>query len=149
MGTTGITLREDRGATMPNVRNIVQTGLALLCVLMVAAGLLLTSQPAGEGVVLDRAGMPARLVEEDLTATAFFEMVGGELELTMLFSDQDEAGSVFRSRVRLIDGQRHTIVLGHDEEEGPTRFVFRRVGYTVEMRVEPTSTLTASLGIAG
>jgi hypothetical protein len=134
---------------MPNVRNLVQSGLALLCVIMVAAGLLLTSQTAGEGVVLDRPGMPARLVEEDITATAFFEMAGDDLELTMLFSEPDEAGSVFRSRVRLIDGQRHTIVLGQDEEDGPTRFVFRRVGHTVEMRIEPTSTLTASLGLTG
>ena len=130
---------------MPNLRNMVQTGLAALCMLMVAAGLLLTSQPAGDGIVLDRPGMPARLVSDDVTATAFFEMAGDKLELTMLFSEGDEEGGVFRSRVRLIDGQRHTIVLGHGDEDGPKRFVFRRVGYTVEMRLDPTSTLTASL----
>ena len=134
---------------MPDLRNLVQTGLAALCVLMVVAGLLLTSQSAGEGVVLDRPGMPERLVEDEITATAFFEKAGSELELTMLFSEPDEAGSVFRSRVRLIDGQRHTIVLGREEEDGPTRFVFQRVGSTVEMRVEPTSTLAASLGLSG
>ena len=129
---------------MPDLRNVVQTGLALLCVLMVAGGLLLTSQPAGDGVVLDRPGMPARLVSDEITATAFFEMAGDKLELTMLFSEEEEGG-VFRSRVRLVDGQRHTIVLGHGDEDGAKRFVFRRVGYTIEMRLDHTPTLTASL----
>lgn len=130
---------------MPSFRNIIQTGLAVICVAMVAAGLFLTSSGAGTGVVLDRPGMPARLVSDDVTATAFFEMIGDDLELTMLFSEPDDAQGVFRSRVRLIDGQRHTIVVGEAQEGGLKRFVFRRVGYTVEMRLDATSTLAATL----
>ena len=65
---------------MPNLRSMFQTGVAALCVAMVAAGLYLTSQPAGEGALLDRPGAPARLVSDDVTATAFFEMVGDELD---------------------------------------------------------------------
>lgn len=130
---------------MPSLRSLLQSGLVGACVVMVAAGLFLTSQSAGHGVVLDRPGMPARLVGEDVTATAFFEMVGDEVELTMLFSEPDDDQGVFRSRVRLMDGQRHTIVLGDDVDVAPTRFVFRRVGYTVEMRLDPTSTLSARL----
>lgn len=134
---------------MPSLRGLLQTGVASLCVAMVGLGLVLTSQPVGDGVLLDRPGMPARLVSEDVTATAFFEMVGDELELTMLFSEPDDAQGVFRSRVRLMDGQRHTIVLGEDEEGGAKRFVFRRVGYTVEMRLDPATTLSARLNFTG
>jgi len=130
---------------MADFRGVMQTGVAALCVVMIAAGLYLTSQPAGEAVVLDRPGTPARLVSDDVTATAFFEMAGDDLELTMLFSDLGDDQSVFRSRVRLIDGQRHTIVLGEGESGGAKRFVFRRVGYTVEMRLDPTATLSAQL----
>lgn len=132
---------------MPNLRNVLQTAIAALCVVMIAAGLYLTSQPAGEGVVLDRPGTPKRLVSDDVTATAFYEMAGDEIELTMLFSEAGDSQGVFRSRVNLIDGQRHTIVLGgDDDDEGEAkRFVFRRVGYTVEMRLDPTATLSARL----
>lgn len=134
---------------MPTLRSMLQTGVAAICVAMIAVGLYLTSQPAGEGVVLDRPGMPARLVSDEVTATAFFEMAGDQIELTMLFSEPDDAQGVFRSRVRLIDGQRHTIVLGAGEEGGAKRFVFRRVGYTVEMRLDPTATLSAGLDFSG
>ena len=134
---------------MPTFRSMLQTGVAALCVVMVAAGLYFTSRPAGEGVVLDRPGMPARLVSDDVTATAFFEMVGDQIELTMLFSEPDDPQGVFRSRVRLMDGQRHTIVLGDGEESDAMRFIFRRVGYTVEMRLDPTATLSASLDFSG
>lgn len=134
---------------MPSIRSLFQTALVAACVMMVAAGLLMTWQPAGGGVVLDRPGMPARLVSDDVSATAFFEMVGDELELTMLFSEQDDAGGVFRSRVRLINGQRHTIVLADREDGEVKRFLFRRVGYTVEMRLDRSTTLSATLDFAG
>lgn len=128
---------------MPNLRGLLQVGVTAVCVCMIAAGLYFTSQPAGDGIVLDRPGAPGRLVSDDVTATAFFEVSGDDLELTMLFSEGEDNG-VFRSRVRLVDGQRHTIVVGEPDGEAK-RFVFRRVGYTVEMRLDPTTALNASL----
>ena len=54
----------------------------------------------GEGIVLDRPGAPARLSSDDTSATAFFEIDGNMLELTMLFSEPDDPASIFRTRVR-------------------------------------------------
>lgn len=134
---------------MPNLGSMLQAGVASLCIAMVATVMYLTSEPAGQGVLLDRPGAPARLVSGGMTATAFFDMVGDEIELTMLFSEPAEDQSVFRSRVRLLDRQRHTIVLGERAEGGAKRFVFRRVGYTVEMRLDPTATLGARMDFSG
>lgn len=62
----------------------------------------------------------------------------------MLFSEADGgAPGVFRSRVRVAEGQRHTVVPGEQAGDAPKRFVFRRVGYTVEMRLDPATTLSA------
>lgn len=99
----------------------------------------------GEGVILDRPGSPARLASNSTSATAFFEIDGHMLELTMLFSEPDDPGSIFRTRVRLTDGQSHTIVVGEpSDDSGPQRYTFRRNGYTVEMRRAPVATLNAS-----
>lgn len=130
---------------MGSLRNIIQTALAVTCALMVSVGLFLTAAPSGDGVVLERPGLPARLVGNDVTATAFFEVAGDKLELTMLFSEPDAAHGAFRSRVRLVDGQRHTIVLRDGDESARARFVFRRVGHTVEMRLDPASTFGSPL----
>ncbi|MEM9062458.1 MAG: hypothetical protein AAGD13_18510 [Pseudomonadota bacterium] len=101
--------------------------------------------PNGEGTVLDRPGAPARLASGGTSATAFFEVDGNMLELTMLFSEPDDPGSIFRTRVRLSDGQSHTIVVGEPgDDAGPQRYTFRRNGYTVEMHRAPATTLNAS-----
>ena len=113
---------------------------------MVGAGLFFSLAPSGEGVVLDRPGSPGRLMTGDTSATAFFELDGDALELTMLFTEPAEPDSVFKTRVRLMDGQSHSIVVGEpDEGTGAHRYTFRRVGYTVEMRLTPAAPLTASL----
>ena len=102
----------------------------------------------GEGVVLDRPGTPARLSSNGTSATAFFEIDGNMLELTMLFSEPEDPGSIFRTRVRLMEGQSHTIVVGEPgDESGPQRYTFRRNGYTVEMQRAPAATLNASFTI--
>ena len=66
------------------MRKVVQFVISIVCVAMVGAGLFLSLGPAGEGVVLDRPGSPARLVNSETSATAFFELDGDALELTML-----------------------------------------------------------------
>ena len=99
----------------------------------------------GEGVILNRPGSPARLSSDSTSATAFFEIDGNMLELTMLFSEPDDPNSIFRTRVRLMDGQSHTIVVGEPgDDAGPQRYTFRRSGYTVEMQRAPVATLNAS-----
>lgn len=113
---------------------------------MVGTGLYLSMGPAGEGILLDRPGTPARLVTSDTSATAFFELDGDALELTMLFAGTDESSGVFKSRVRLKDGQSHSIVVPVDDGDADAqRFTFRREGYTVEMRSSPARPLAATL----
>lgn len=105
--------------------------------------------PAGEGVLLDRPGSPGRLAGDGTSATAFFEFDGDALELTMLFTEPEDPNNVFRTRVRLMDGQSHSIVVGEAEDGvGAHRYTFRRVGYTIEMRLAPAAPLAASLSIA-
>jgi hypothetical protein len=112
---------------------------------LVLAGLFLSMGPAGESIVLDRPGAAARLGSPSTSATAFFELDGDMVELTMLFSEPDDPDSVFKTRVRLMDGQSHSVVIGEpDDQDGSHRYTFRRVGYTVEMRLAPVPTLNAS-----
>lgn len=100
--------------------------------------------PSGTGIVLERPGKAARIGSDATSATAFFEIQGDMVELTMLFSEPDDPGSVFKTRVRLLDGQSHSVVVGETESGGTHRYTFRRVGYTVEMRLAPVKTLNAS-----
>ena len=112
---------------------------------MVLVGLLMSLGPAGESVLLERPGAAARLGSDSTSATAFFEVDGDMVELTMLFSDAEDPASVFRTRVRLSDGQSHSVVVGErDDPGGPPRYTFRRIGYTVEMRLTPVQTINAS-----
>ena len=131
------------------MRNLVQFGISLICVGLVGAGLFFSMGPSGEGLVLDRPGSPGRLTTTDTSATAFFELSGDTLELTMLFTEPADPDAVFKTRVRLMDGQSHSIVVGEpDEGTGAHRYTFRRVGYTVEMRLAPAAPLTASLRVS-
>lgn len=116
---------------------------------MVGAGLYLSLGPAGEELVLDRPGAPGRLISANTSATAFFELDGDALELTMLFTEPAEPNSVFRTRVRLMDGQSHSIVVGDDDDgDHPQRYTFRRVGYTVQMHLAPAAPLSASFSLS-
>lgn len=103
--------------------------------------------PAGAGAILDQPGKPVRLISSNTSATAFFELNGDRLDLTVLFSELDDPSSIFRTRVSLIDGQSHTIVVGEADRKNVRRFTSRRVGYTIETRLSPTATLTASMGL--
>lgn len=130
---------------MLSFRGLAQLTLAFVCVILVLLGLYLSLGPAGERVLLDRPGSAARLVSDSSSATAFFEVQGDMVELTMLFSDAEDPASVYRSRVRLGEGQSHTVVVGENEDPGgPHRYTFRRIGYTVEMRLAPIQTINAS-----
>lgn len=128
------------------MRKLVQFGVSMVCFALIGAGLYLSVGPASEGVLLERPGSPARLSTDATSATAFFELDGDALELTMLFTEQAESDDVFKTRVRLMDGQSHSIVVGDsDAGAGLHRYTFRRVGYTVEMRLAPAAPLAASL----
>ena len=116
---------------------------------MIGAGLFLSLGPAGENLVLDRPGTPGRLTSDNTSATAFFELYGDDLELTMLFTEPTEPDNVFRTRVRLKDEQSHSIVVGEaDDGSDAQRYTFRRVGYTIEMRLSPAAPLAASFNIS-
>ncbi|MEM7058456.1 MAG: hypothetical protein AAF557_12755 [Pseudomonadota bacterium] len=130
------------------MRNLVQLGISLICVGLIGGGLFFSMGPSGEGLILDRPGSPGRLMTAETSATAFFELNGDTLELTMLFTEPADPDSVFRTRVRLMDGQSHSIVVGEsDEGSGAQRYTFRRIGYTVEMRSAPAAPLTASFRV--
>ena len=129
---------------MSRVRSLAQIGVTAVSLGLVVAGLFFSMGPSGKGVVLERPGTAARLGSEATSATAFFEIDGDMVELTMLFSEPNEPGSVFKPRVRLMDGQTHSVVGGEPDLGGSHRYTFRRVGYTVEMRLSPIKTLNAS-----
>ena len=123
------------------MRHVIQFFTAAVCIGLVGAGLFMSLGATSMGVVLDRPGAPGRLVADSSVATAFFEMHGEQLELTMLFSDQDEPDSVFRTRVTLTNGQSHSIVVD-DSEDGSEaqRFIFQRDGDKVTMSLAPAAT---------
>ena len=56
-------------------------------------------------------------------ATAFFEMIGDQVELTILSCEPENAQRVFRSRARVLLWPGHTMAVGEDEDSGATRFV--------------------------
>ena len=67
------------------------------------------------------------------------------MELTMLFSEEDEPDSVFRTRVTLANGQSHSIVVAESEDgTGAQRFIFQRTGDKVTMSLAPVTTTTAA-----
>ena len=112
---------------------------------MVGTGLFMTFAPIGEVVVLKEAGTPGRLTGGDSSATAFFEMDGQAMELTMLFMEPEDSESLFRTRIRLMDGHSHSVVVGEPEEGvGAQRYTFVRAGSTVEMNMAPAEPMTAS-----
>ena len=129
---------------MPVLRSFAQFGVTTICLGLIVAGLYFSMSSTGKGIVLERPGTAARLGSDATSATAFFEIQGNMVELTMLFSEPDDPGSVFKTRVRLLDGQSHSVVIGEPDDGGSHRYTFRRVGYTVEMRLAPVKTLNAS-----
>lgn len=131
------------------MRGLLQFSLTILCLGMIGTGLFLSLGPAGEGLVLDRPGAPGRLISSNTSATAFFELNGDALELTMLFTEPAEPDNVFRTRVSLKDGQSHSIVVGEEDDGSDAqRYTFRRVGYTIEMRLAPATPLSASFRLS-
>ena len=127
------------------IRGFGQFVVLILCLGMVGAGLFMSMEPKGAGVVLERPGTPARLESSFTSATAFFEVDGEALELTMLFTEPHEPESVFKTRVSLREGQSHSIIIGENENGvGAQRYTFRRDGYTVHMHQAPAPTLTAA-----
>ncbi len=130
---------------MNALRKLLSFGVSVICLGLIGSGMVFSSSNGGEGIILSKPGEPGRLQNEVTSATAFFEFDGNMMELTMLYTDPQDPNSVSRRSVRLTDGQSHTIVVGGDGESGVTRFLFRRVGYSVEMRQAQSATLQASL----
>ena len=129
-------------------RGIIQFLMAVTCIGLVGAGLYMSLEHSARDIVLAKPGSPGRLVANGSSATAFFEMDGDRMELTMLFSDEDDPSSVFRTRVVLTNGQSHSIVVADGEDgSGDQRFIFHRKGDKVAMSVGKDDALTASLRI--
>ena len=130
------------------MRSLISFGVTVICLAMVGAGLFMTFDSADETVVLRDPGTPGRLVSGDSSATAFFEIDGAALELTMLFTEPEDSESVFRTRIRLMDGQSHSVIIGEPEDDnGAQRFTFVRAGDTIEMLTEPAEPMTASFTV--
>ncbi len=126
------------------MRGIIQFGMAAICIGLVGAGLFMSLETVDKGVLLDKPGTPGRLVADTSVATAFFEIEGDDMELTMLFSDEDEPESVFRTRVTLANGQSHSIVVSETEDgTDGQRFVFHREGNTLKMSIASAAARTA------
>lgn len=131
------------------MRSIVQFFVTCLSIGMVLVGLYLSLGPTSQSVVLESPGAAARLGSNATSATAFFEVDGDMVEVTMLFSEAEDPTSVLRTRVRLRDGQSHSVIVGESEDPGgPHRYTFRRLGYTVEMRLTAVKTINSSSIIA-
>jgi len=129
------------------MRGLLGFGIMVVSLAMVGAGLFMTFAPTGEGVVLAQPGTPGHLEGNTSSATAFFEVDGDALELTMLFDEPTDPANIFRTRVRLIDGQSHSIILGGaDDGTDGQRYTFRRNGAKIEMSLEPAEPLIASFG---
>lgn len=130
------------------MRSIIQFCVVAACIGLVGAGLYMSLHRSGAQIVLEAPGTPGRLVAAKSTATAFFELEGEQMELTMLFSEEDDPQSVFRTRVVLVNGQSHSIVVtGDDDESDSQRFIFRRKGDKVAMSLEPAT--ASSMFVAG
>lgn len=138
-----------RGSAVPGLRSFAQVGVTVLSLGLVIGGLYFSMSPSGKGVVLMQPGAAARIGSDATSATAFFEIQGDLVELTMLFTEPDDPASVFKTRVRLLDGQSHSVVVGEPADGGTHRYTFRRIGYTVEMRLVPVKTLNASFTFPG
>ena len=81
---------------------------------------------------------PSEIVDlqmESIDAMASYTIVDDRLELVVEFIEAD--GSKLNARVTMVDGQRHTIVLG-GSNEGPAdaRLAFQRVGQSIEVSTQ-------------
>ena len=130
------------------LRSFVSFGLTVICLMMVGTGLFMTLEPKSEGVMLTAPGKPGKISGGTSSATAFFEAKGRDLELTMLFTEDDDEDSVFRTRIRLSDGQSHSVVVGEpDDDGGAKKYTFVRVGHTIRMKVQEAESMNASFNI--
>lgn len=85
---------------------------------------------AADKVAMIDAGTTAQMEIGATQAIAFYNTDRKGMQVTMIFTDAE--GEMLRTRVRLDDGQAHTIVL-HDENDQALRYTFTRQGATVEM----------------
>lgn len=83
------------------------------------------------------AGQPI-VVDADIgEVTAFFEHQRGALRLTVLFDDPlDAEERLLRTSVSLTDGQRFSLVLGHEEDRVGRRYTFERSGGGIAVTAE-------------
>ena len=74
--------------------------------------------------------VPAGAVE----MLVYYAPVGDTLEVTMLFTDPE--GELLRSRVKLVDGQSHSVAFSDEEGSTPSSFRVERVGRMIGIHVE-------------
>lgn len=116
------------------MRGFIQFCTAAICMGLVGGGLFMSLHVPEEGVTISTPDTPGRLSAGGSEAIAFYEMSDSSMELTVLFSEQDDPESVFRTRVSLMPGQSHSIVVSEaDDGSGAQRFTFKRDGDAVRM----------------
>lgn len=121
------------------MRSVIGVMLSILSTGLILVGLWLSLPAVHESKLIDRPGIPVRLSGEIAQAVAYFEPVADELELVMIVSEAAaDGGPLFKTRVRLSEGQSHTLAVGGETaQQVPEQFTFVRIGQTVRMSVVP------------
>ena len=101
-----------------------------LCFAVLTAAAVLPAQ-ADNQLATIHAGDTAQMAVGDTQAIAFYTTDRKGMQVMMVFTDAE--GDVLRTRVRLDDGQEHSIILDGEDVDEASRFSFRRAGDTVEM----------------
>ncbi|MEM9140423.1 MAG: hypothetical protein AAGB15_11405 [Pseudomonadota bacterium] len=99
-----------------------------LCFAALAA--LATPALAADKTAMIDAGTTAQMEIGTTQAIAFYNTDRKGMQVTMVFTDAE--GEMLRTRIRLDDGQAHTIVL-HDEDDREMRYTLTRQGAQVQM----------------
>ena len=130
------------------MRSIMGALLSVLSTGMIVVGLYLSLPDAPGYQVLEQPNHPARISGKLAQTVAYFQYAPDGLELVMIVSQVDEGETpMFKTRVRLADGQTHTLAIGGEMAGAiPEQFSFLRVGNTIRMSVtDPAQVMSAGL----
>ena len=102
-------------------------------VLFLVLALFAAPAAAQQHASLTQPGDTANLRVGETTALVFYNLdVDGVMQVTMLFADDN--GETLRTRVRLLDGQRHEVTLEGESDTDPVQhYMFQRIGDGVAM----------------
>ncbi len=118
------------------MRSVIRYLVSIAAVAFIGIGMYFSWSYAPQQIELRHPGAPAKIIANRATATAFFEKHVDGFELVILFSETDDDRNVFKTRVRMVDGQTHSIVVGQGEggdSDPGERFTFVRNGDVIKM----------------